>query len=191
MGLSLYYQYPVTAFKIDKHYNTDNCAFEAYHKIEDELSDICYSKYRVNEFDEKKSSSVIYRGINCLYGLEKMIKKEISGEMFSVDFRGMSSATKKLYEHQKMILHSMNYLFNKWEDVMCEHAVQCILDYEECIHTIEKWNFLMMKYECTGEKRLLEKVTAEITYIYEREKQILDKFLHSSIKWEIFNMYFI
>lgn len=191
MGHSIYYQYPITAMRIKKDYNSEGCPFEAYLKLDDEWHGVCHKTGSLGEMEAQKNSGVIYRGISCLYALKNMLEQEIIGRTFVSSFRGMTNAVKKVCEHQKFVLISMRYLKQKWGIAMDEMAEVCIREYEDCYKVVVRWLNMTLKYEYTRDIRLLQKIVVEIPNLYEKEHNILDVFLHKSIKWNEFNERFI
>ena len=191
LGNSVYYQYPLTAMRLKKNYNPEGCPFEAYLKLDDEWNGVCHRKGSLQDMKERNETGIIYRGINCLYALKNMLSREIAGELFPTSFRGLSSAAKKISEHQKFILISMRYLRQKWGAVMNERAEFCIREYENCCRTVEKWSNMVLKYEYTRDIELLQRIVPEIAELYEQEYESLDLFLHKSIEWVEFNQRFI
>lgn len=191
MGTSLYYQYPVTSFKLISDYNPENCVFEAYHKLEDELSGVCHRKGKLDSLNDSGEPRIIYRGINCLLALNNMIKMELKHEEFPSGFRGLTQALKKIYEHQTMNLCSMEYILKKWSKAFNDQSVKRVFEYRRCCSIVEKWSALALKYEYTGELRLLETISSEIMDVYRREEECLDEFLHNNIDWSLFNENFI
>ena len=191
MGSAIYYQFPITAMGINKNYSPENCPFEAYFKLDDEWHGVCHMKGSLQNMEEQNNSELIYRGLSCLYALKKMLDKEIAGEMFSDSFRGLSSAAKKVSEHQNLILISMRYLREKWGLVMNGMAESCIIEYENCTIKIKRWLNMILKYEQTKTVELLKEIAFEIPIVYRDEYDVLDLFLHKSINWNEFNEVFI
>lgn len=191
MGNAIYYQFPITAMRINKNYSPENCPFEAYLKLDDEWHGVCHRKGNLQNIERQNNSELIYRGLSCLYALKNMLDKEIAGETFSDSFRGLSSAVKKVSEHQIFILITMRYLREKWGIVMNELAETCIFEYENCTANVKRWLNIVLKYDQTRHIELLKEIVREIPIIYKDEHDILDLFLHKCINWSEFNEVFI
>ncbi|MCI8694195.1 MAG: hypothetical protein HFH91_16030 [Lachnospiraceae bacterium] len=191
MGNAIYYQFPITAMRINKNYTPENCPFEAYLKLDDEWHGVCHRKSGLQDLERQNNFERIYRGLSCLYALKKLLKREIAGEPFPESFRGVSYAVKKISEHHNFMLISMKYLKNKWGTVMNEMADACICRYENCVIKSKRWMNIVLKYEQTKDIELLNKIVLEIPTTYEEEYDILDIFLHKSINWIEFNEKYI
>ena len=189
--LSIHYQYPATAFKVNNNFTPQNCPYEAFSKLKEELEGGFHNIHQANVYGEYNVSDVVYRGINCLYRFEQLLKLEITENAFLNKYSLMTRAAKKLQEHRSMMLHSMKYLSQKWKAAMTTSSAACILEYERCCVTSQKWLALILKYTQTMDKQLLEKVVTEIPDAFEQEKRILEKFLFASIKWDVFNEKYI
>ena len=193
MKLSLIYQYPFTAFKLNPAYDPVNCPFEAYKKLINELNGKVIFKNSIFEIDvyEDKEYAQIYTGINCLVAFRQVLQNEIRGNAFSPWFRGITSATKKLLEHRRMVKLSMEYLLEKWDKALNENAVSGAEDYSLCITTVEKWLNMCLKYEQSQDKALLERIFEEVPDALEKEKKSLESFVNHGVDWELFNKNYI
>ena len=191
MELSLNYQYPATLFKLKENFNIENCAVEAYKKICKELQGSKVDVFSSQEFLNYIEPGVQYQGIECLSAAHSMINDMLNGKEFNSWFRGITSAIKKLYEHRKMILLSMKYVYKKWQICMNEKSLLYINEYENNLKTIEKWLNLSLHYELTKNRKDLETILNDLPMIYTNEKTILNNFIHHTIDWEIFNENFI
>lgn len=80
---SLYYQFPLTALRINMNYNPKGCPFETYLKLDDEWSGTCHTKGTLQQIREQDESRLIYRGINCLYALQDMLMWKMDGKQCS------------------------------------------------------------------------------------------------------------
>ena len=189
--LSMNYQYPATLFKLNGNFNTENCVVEAYKKLRKEL----FGKRMIFSTSQKPTfyteKNIYYSGIECLNAASHMINKELQGEAFANWFRGITSAIKKLYEHRKMILISMNYIYTKWNICMNDDTLVYINQYTECLKKVEKWVNLALHYELTKNKRDLEVILKELPDVYDVEKDVLGKYVYHTIDWEKYNLNFI
>ena len=186
--LSMNYQYPATLFKLNGNFNAENCVVEAYKKLHKELfgkRTIFSTSQKLDFYTEK---NIYYSGIECLNAASHMIKKELQGEAFADWFRGITSAIKKLYEHRKMILISMNYIYTKWNICMNDDTLVYINQYNECLKKVEKWVNLALHYELTKNKRDLEVILKELSDVYDVEKDVLGKYVYHTIDWEKYNL---
>ena len=186
MELCTNYQYPATAFKLNKDYDPQNCPFEAYLKLRNELYGECHMKQKLSKFGEYKESGVFYRGISCLYALILVLNREINEKKFPSGYRGVVQATKKINEHQKMILHSIEYLIEKWGSAMNKKSYCYASDYSQCCRETEKWLNMTIKYQYTGDKELLKRIVPEIPNIMDKEQKILEEFLYHNFDETIF-----
>lgn len=191
MHLSLYYQYPVTALKLNPNYIPDNCVFEAYLKLQNEHCGDLLEVKTPDGFSEYKSSKLRLKGLSCLDAFKQTLEKKLNGENFEEWFRGIISAANKLREHHLMVLHSMEYIFKKWKVAFDNSAKIYIDQYKYCCKTIEKWVVLCIKFEVTKDARLLRHIIEEIPTIFTKEKEILGKFLYHSFDIKKFNYYYI
>ena len=191
MELSLNYQYPATALRLNQSFRPDNCVFEAYLKLKQELNGEWHEIHGKSGFADYKNASYIYRGISCLDAFKQLLEKEIKGEKFGIWFRGITGAAKKMLEHRLMIKCSMEYILEKWNVAMTDNAHVSSKNYSNHISIIEKWVNLCLKYEFTKDKSLLEKVSEEIPKVFELERQCLNDFVNNGIDWELFNKSYI
>ena len=189
--LSMNYQYPATLFKLNGNFNTENCVVEAYKKLCKEL----FGKRMIVSTSQKPTfyteKNIYYSGVECLNAASHMINKELQGEAFANWFRGITSAIKKLYEHRKMILISMNYIYTKWNICMNDDTLVYINQYTESLKKVEKWVNLALHYELTKNKRDLEVILKELPDVYDVEKDVLGKYVYHTIDWEKYNLNFI
>ena len=191
MELSMNYQYPATAMKLNPSYKPDNCAFEAYSKICREMDGkLCIVRYpkEVGNYDYHHHH---YMGIDCLDAFKETLQTEINGDSFSDWFRGLTSAAKKLYEHRCMIKISMEYIMEKWSIALTDNANSALVEYSDCVLTSEKWLNLCLKYEFNQDKEILKRIIDEIPSAFLKEKATLNTFLYQGIDWECFNKNFV
>lgn len=191
MELSMNFQYPATLFKIKHGYNIENCAVEAYKKLRKELQGTKLNIFCSQEFLNYKEYRIQYQGIECLSAIFAMINDALNGKEFVSWFRGKTSAIKKLYEHRKMILLSMRYVYKKWQVCMSDESLIYIEKYQENLKIVEKWLSLSLRYELTNNKHDLEIVLNDLPTVYRNEKNILNNFVYHTINWDIFNENFI
>lgn len=187
MDFALNYQYPVTALKLNPSFKPDNCVFEAYLKIQTELRGEFFDLNKEFHFGEYTKWAHIYTGISCLDAFEKALENEIAGREFSENFRGLTSAAKKLQEHRLMMLQSITYVLKHWQSVFQENTSMVINEYKACYSTVEKWSRLCLKYEFTQDKNILKHIVQEIPHIFNKEKECLEQFVNNSIDWQKFN----
>lgn len=191
MELSINFQYPATAMKMNPSYKPDNCAFEAYSKICKELDGkLCIVQYP-KELGDYNYHHHHYMGIACLDAFKEVLQTEINGGEFSQCFRGITSAAKKLYEHRCMIKTSMEYIIEKWEIALTDEANSALVKYNDCVQVSEKWLNLCLKYEFNQDKEILKHIIDEIPVAFLKEKAALDTFLYHGIDWERFDNNFI
>ena len=193
MELSLNFQYPATAMKLNPSYKPDNCPFEAYLKIKKELEGkVCIMDCPKEMGDYNFSQDHYhYIGIACLDAFKEVLQATINGDKFVNWFRGLTSAAKKLYEHRCMIKTSMEYIMEKWEFALNNKANLAFENYNECVLESEKWLNLCLKYELNQDKEILKHIIGEIPSAFLKEKESLNTFLYNSIDWERFNNNFI
>lgn len=193
MTLSLSFQYPVTLFKINQKFNPENCVFEAYRKVERELYGESYDLHFAGDFAEYKPHPYGYRykGICCLDILKQMLEVEIRGEEFHQWFNGITRGVKTLVEHRQMMKISLDYILEKWKLAITEDAYTSAKTYGECCTVAVTWLNLCLKYEITKDKKLLERIVAEIPNIYEVEKLCLETFIHKGIDRKRLNEHYI
>lgn len=180
------YQYLITAFRLNESYSARNCPYEAYTKIHNELYGGCHRIFGFSDFGKHEEWRAVYRGINCLYALKKMLQKEISGECFFGEFRGMVNGVKKVQEHQRMLIVSMEYLLMKWKQSVNELAKKCVDEYKQCYKIVEMWLSMVLKYQYTNDKELLRRIVTQIPDIYHREQRVLEEFVNDGITWKTF-----
>ena len=191
MELSMNYQYPATAMKLNPSYNPDNCAFEAYLKIRKELDGkICIINHP-KEIGDYGCHHYHYIGIACLNAFKEILQTEINGDKFCDWFRGLTSAAKKLYEHRCMIKTSMEYIIKKWKIALTDEANSALMQYNDCVQVSEKWLNLCLKYEFNQDKEILKRIIDEIPSAFLKEKATLNTFLYQGIDWECFNKNFV
>ena len=191
VDLFLRFQYPVTAFRLNRSYSPENCPFEAYCKLKEELDGACHCVQYGTAFGEYKKTELVYRGISCLYAFYQILDMEINGDKFPEDFTGLTKAAKKLQEHQRMIWHSMKYVVEKWRLAMSDQSSDCISGYRQCYTVIKKWLAMVLKYEHVEDKKLLKRIMDDIPEIFERERKLLDEFVNQCIVWDAFNENYI
>ena len=186
MDLSLGFQYPVTAFKLNPYFEPSNCVYGAYYKLKKELygGTYCnYDSFELDKYNDKKG----YRGIYCLYAFKQMLEKEINGERFHGQFRGIMAATKKICEHRLLIIRSMNYILKKWDKVVNEEAKACLNNYIQTFETVQIWLGLAIKYELIHDKSILQRIISKIPTVFLKEQQCLDGFVNKGVEWNSFN----
>ena len=191
MELSIQYQNPIYAFRLREDYPVENCVFHAYRKLITEVEGICFQEGKRNESWVFRVCSKVYRGISCLCALTEMIHEVMAGKELDPGCQGMTIAVQKLYEHRCMVIISMKYIQRKWDKAMKPQSTEYILKYTECGQVVEKWVKLMLKYEITGDEAILKRILAEIPGIYEKEYEILNKFINECIDWDSFNKNYI
>ena len=189
--LALCYQNVLSAFKPKEDYWTGNCVFEAYNKIINELRGEGWSGHVLNDYGDYSKNAQCYKGISCLEALMDMLNKLIVGECIGEDFRGITNAFKKIYEHRYMMTVSLKYVLRNWEKAMKTNAKVYVLRYEECCNITQKWVGMAIKYEITSKTEILEKILAEIPEVFEKEYRCLNEFVNNSIDWEKFYEYYV
>lgn len=187
MDFSLNYQYPITALKLNPSFKPDNCVFEAYRKIQAELRGEFFDLNKEFHFGKYTKQAHIYTGIGCLDAFQKAIENEIAGREFSENFRGLTSAAKKLQEHRLMMLHSISYVLKHWKSAFQNNSTEIINQYNTCYLTVEKWSKLCLKYEFTRNINILVNIYQEIPDVFNKEKKYLEQFINNSIDWQKFN----
>ena len=191
LELSMYYQSPITFFKVKNTYCTDNCVVEAYKKIKLELNGKKMPIEEITSIDNSESKGLNHTGLQCLWAAYDMLKNELAGQPFSYWFRGISSAIKKLLEHRRMLLHSMKYVYEHWKIAMKLDAYNYIEDYNKSCLIVERWLNLALHYEMTGNTKDIEIIFNEIPNVFENEKNILTGFLNDAIDWNIYYENFV
>lgn len=191
MELSINYQYPLTALKLNPNYKADNCAFEAYLKIFKEADGkLCIMQYP-KEIGDYSYYNDRYMGIACMDAFKEVLQTTINGGKFSDWFRGITSAAKKLYEHRCMIKTSMEYIIEKWAIALTDEADSALVKYNDCVLVSEKWLNLCLKYEFNQNKEILKHIIDEIPAAFLKEKEALSEFLDKGIDREKFDTNFI
>lgn len=191
MELSMNFQYPSTALKLNPSFKPSNCAYEAYLKLQRELDGkLCITQYpkTLNEYGYHHHH---YMGITCLDAFKETLQREINGDPFNDWFRGITSAAKKMYEHRCMIKTSMEYIIEKWSIALTDKAIIAAKKYSVCILLSEKWLNLCLKYEINQDKKTLKRIINDIPEAFLKEKEALNEFLYEGIDWVKFNTYFI
>lgn len=191
MELSMNFQYPATAMKLNPSYKPDNCAFEAYLKIRKESDGKICIIHHPKEIGDYGYNHHNYMGIACLDAFKEVLQTEINGDNFCDWFRGLTSAAKKLYEHRCMIKTSMEYIIEKWEIALTDEANSALVQYNDCVQVSEKWLNLCLKYEFNQDKEILKRIIDEIPSAFLKEKAALDIFLYHSIDCKRFNENFV
>lgn len=189
--LSMNYQHPASLFKLKESYNIENCTVEAYKKLRKELYGSKISISSSQEFLDYKNSSIQYTGIECLCAAYFMISEELKKDNLEICIRRIISAIKKLYEHRKMILLSMNYIYGKWMKCMNNETIKYLEAYRENCKIFEKWLNLSLHYELTKTRKDLEIILNELPNVYKKEKIILDNFINHTINWDSYNKLFV
>lgn len=95
LELCINYQYPATSFKINKNYNPKNCPFEAYLKLRNELNGKCYFGQVIDRDKFTNTQEGVYRGIGCLYALEKLLLCKLEKSFFEDTDVVLLKVTKK------------------------------------------------------------------------------------------------
>ncbi len=191
INLSVAFQQPATLFKLKKSYSNSNCAFEAYKKLRRELYGLQLDVSNVQEFSRFNNTKTNYTGVACLHMLHKMIEDNLNERVGCQGAHKIIRAVKKLYEHRKMILISMEYIYDKWGVCMNEKAADYIEAYRACCKQPEKWLGLALHYGQTDNKRCLSIILGEISEQHNKERSILNGFINSTIDWDAFNKKFI
>lgn len=193
LKMSLLYQYPMTAIKVNDFYSLDHCAFDAYRKLILEVNGKEITQNSMYNFDicNDRDDAHIVTGIKTLKVFQQMLQNIIDGEELSVWFNGVDRAAKKIHEHQKMIHHTMEYLANKWEKALSEFASDCINKYNSCVLMTEKWKYMCIKYEKKQDPEILKRIIDEIPAVYETEIHCLQEFVNDSFNWHRFNKYYV
>lgn len=191
MELSINFQYPATAMKLNPTYKPDNCAFESYLKIRKELDGKICIIHHPKEIGDYGYHHYHYMGIACLDAFKEVLQTEINGDKFCDWFRGLTSAAKKLYEHRCMIKTSMEYIIEKWEIALTDEANSALVKYNDCVQVSEKWLNLCLKYEFNQDKEILKHIIDEIPSTFLKERAALDTFLYHGIDWERFDNNYI
>lgn len=191
MLLSLNFQYPATALKLNPSFKPNNCVFEAFFKLKRELNGELHQVHGLSDFADYRSATYVYRGISCLDVFKQMLKKEMKGEEFGKGFRGISRAAKKILEHRRMLYCSMEYILENWADAMTDYARTSATEYRKCNLTAEKWLNMCLKYEQTQDKDLLKRIAKEVPEVFSKEKKCLEHFIYDGIDWHKFNKNYI
>ena len=192
MDMSLDNYNPVTAFKLNPGFQPDNCVFEAFYKIKRELEGGRHDLYVPNNAVGSNAIQHRWNGIHCFTTYQDILEKEINGEVLAEDldtkFRIITLSSKKILEHQKMMLVSLEYVVEKWGSSMNSKAIECVEEYRECLQYVGKWLNLCIKYQYTSNISLLKKIVNEIPQIVSREMNCLNIFINESINWKDFNL---
>ena len=191
INLGMQFQYALSAFQPKDDYCTDNCVFEAYRKIRNELYGEEGLRHRLTSVGKFQQQAQYYKGICCLDALANMLSKLIVGENIGGGFRGITNAFQKLYEHRYMMIISLKYVLKNWEKAIKSNAAECISTYEECCNIVEKWVKMAIKYELTTKTEILERILTEIPEVYEREYNCLNEFVNNCIDWDKFHDYYV
>lgn len=191
INLSVAFQQPATLFKLKKSYSNSNCAFEAYKKLRRELYGLQLDVSNVQGFSEFNGTKTNYTGVACLHMLHKMIDDNLNERSGYQGAHKIIRAVKKLHEHRKMILCSMEYIYDKWSACMDKKAVNYIEEYKLCCKQSEKWLGLALHFGQTDNKRCLSIILGEISEQHKNERSILNGFINTTIDWAAFNRKFI
>ena len=189
VGLSMQFQYPISAFRLREGYSSEGCVFEAFRKIRAELDGERFIRDRLKNVGVYEQTGMIYRGISCLDALSNYINDILDGKTSQ---GGLAKCIKKLYEHRRMMIVSMKYLQKKWEKAIHSQIItESITGYEECNLIVEKWVNLSIKYELTGNQELLKKIVEEIPKVFLHEYDSLSRLVNHCVSWDEFNQEFI
>lgn len=191
MQLALDFQYPATLFRLKETYSNNNCAFEAYKKLKTEILGYDITISTVTLFSQSNFTYKYYTGIGCLNMLHLLVQQVLEGINEKPTAHKVTRAVKKLVEHRKILIKTMQYVYDQWNICMDEKVLECIEKYKACYKQVERWLVLAMRYEQTKDKKCLNIILNEIPDLFENERLILNEIVFNSIDWDKFNENFI
>lgn len=148
----------------------------------------CLSKMEYEFYNDDRLQAVVkdndtgrflqgYTGVGCLKGILSVIPLFLDGtECRANSSIDLTLSLLRLYEHRKNMLRTLKLL-----DQLTEYSISSAsnvdnspLDvYEDCCRRMKGCYMLSRKWDITGKKSLLEKITAECEDLYNIEKGIL------------------
>jgi len=191
MNLSAWHQYPITAFRINDNYCSDNCVFDAYRKLLDELQGAPLDLNQMKAPGEYEVYTKIHKGLSCLDALSDLLHKVLNGEIDDEKAHLVIPALKKLHEHRHMMVITMKYIQKKWHKALFPQTADHISSYEKCYETVGKWLNMSLKYELIGKTEMLQSILSEIPQVAEKEFHCLNELVHNCIDWDKFNENYI
>lgn len=147
----MYNNYGITRIKICETYDDTKDSHLFIEKIKRELNgSFVVKKYYTLDKDNilEEVDNGIYTGTACLMGLKKKMKQIANvGLDKTIDLKHYINSLKKLDEHRKILLNSMNWFYNKNALNYPErnHLKTIINEYEQCTEKFEKLRIELMK----------------------------------------------
>ena len=76
----------------------------------------------------------------------------------------------------------MKYIQKKWR--IEEPAVQEDVEaYAACCEYLQRWQYMSLKYEMTGDQQLLYRILVDVFHLYEKERMVLQGFQDAVFQW--------
>ena len=181
--------FPITRLNIRNDYNDDNCYYAVLRSFLHELEGKIYitTDNELNNY-EPDNLNKCYAGLSCLLGMKIRLQEYIRDKKFIIKDNILSRLTrelrwnfKKLQDHRKIILSSMEWIVTKFPNKTL-YIDEIILKYKDAYSRMEQLSNMSAKFEMTEDWRILDRIIELFDNRYEEEKEILTAFVNELSK---------
>lgn len=181
--------FPITKLSIRNDYDDKNCYYAVLRSFLHELDGKIYITAN-NELNNYKLDNLdkCYAGLSCLLGMKARLQQYINDKKFIIKDNILNHLTrelrwnlKKLQDHRKIILSSMEWIVTKFPNKTL-FIDNIISQYKNAYLKIEQLNNMSAKFEMTEEWDVLDRIIKLFDNTYEEEKEILTAFVNELSK---------